>query len=190
MTVQRLYVFFGMVASGKSTLAQRFSRRHRLPYYNTDRVRKELAGLQPTSRNPAGLHEGIYSREFTERTYRAMLARAVEDLDAGENGVVLDGSYGRREDREQVRQTAGGLGAACMFILCRCSDEEVRRRLELRSRDPEAVSDGRWEIYQAQKTGFTQPEELAPDELLVLETDKEVDLLLAKLDADLGMNTP
>ena len=49
---QTLAVFFGMTASGKSTLALAWAKRCQAPYYNTDRVRKELAGLQPTERRP------------------------------------------------------------------------------------------------------------------------------------------
>ena len=68
--------------------------------------------------------------------------------------VVLDGSYSRRADRERVRSMAAGMGVRCVFIFCTCSEKEVRRRLELRARDPEAVSDGRWEIYLHQKQTF------------------------------------
>ncbi|MDW7772917.1 MAG: AAA family ATPase [Desulfobulbaceae bacterium] len=187
--MQRIYIFFGMVASGKSTLARRFADRHQLPYYNTDRVRKELAGLTPTSKKPEAVDQGIYSGEFTRQTYRTMLGNARNDLAAGKNGVVLDGSYHRRQDREQVRQTAADLGAGCMFICCTCSDEEVRRRLDMRARDPQAVSDGRWEIYLVQKKSFEPPDELDSAELTVLNTENDVEQLLAKLDAELAMNT-
>lgn len=185
--MQRVYVFFGMVASGKSTLAQQFAGRHRLPYYNTDRVRKELAGLAPSSRRPEEIDQGIYSVEFTRKTYRTMLEHAVHDLGAGKSGVVLDGTYHRRHDREQVRQKTGDLGAACVFIQCICTDEEVRRRLVIRSRDPEAVSDGRWEVYREQKKKFEVPDELSAGELIILHTENEVAVLLDKLDVELGM---
>jgi hypothetical protein len=184
---QRIYVFFGMVASGKSTLAMEFAGRHDLPYYNTDRVRKELAGLPPTSRHAEEINAGIYSREFTGRTYREMLSRTGNDLAAGKAGVVLDGSYSRRDDREEVRRLARRHEVESIFIHCRCSDEEVKRRLRVRSEDPEAVSDGRWEIYQAQKNSFAPPEELAPGQLLTLETEEGVELLLDRLDDALDM---
>ena len=44
-----LVVFFGMIASGKSTLGQAWSEHCHAPYYNTDRVRKKLLGLRPTA---------------------------------------------------------------------------------------------------------------------------------------------
>lgn len=185
--MQMIYIFFGMVASGKSTLARSFAGRHHIPCYNTDRVRKELAGLTPTSRRPDGMNQGIYSKEFTSKTYQAMLERARKDLVEGKSGVVLDGSYHRRLEREHVRRMAMEVGASCKFIQCRCHDDEVRRRLEKRSRDPKAVSDGRWEIYLAQKKKFEPPDELPPAELFILDTENDVDMLLERLEVGLEM---
>lgn len=180
--MQRVYVFFGMIASGKSTLARCFSDRYDMPCYNTDRVRKELAGLTPTSRRPDGINQGIYTKEFTRRTYQAMLDMTRKDLKSGRSGIVLDGSYHQVQERDHVRRMADELGADWVFIQCICHDDEVKRRLEKRARDPESVSDGRWEIYQSQKNTFEPPDELSPDRLVVLETEKDVDLLLQDLE--------
>jgi len=166
--MQVVLVFFGMIASGKSTLADRFARRHDLLYLNTDRVRKELAGLDPTERRPDGIDQGIYTAEFTRRTYDAMLARTTESLAEG-RGVVLDGSYSRRGERDAVRTCAARAGAPVHFILCTCEDETVAERLALRARDPEAVSDGRWEIYLHQKDNFDWPDD--NEQVLVLHTE-------------------
>jgi len=179
--MQRIYVFFGMVASGKSTLAQSFADRYDMPYYNTDRVRKELAGLTPTSRRPDGINRGIYTSAFSRHTYQVMQDRARKDLQEGQRGVVLDGSYHSRQERDKVRLMADDLGVNWVFIQCVCHDDEVRRRLAKRSRDPESVSDGRWEVYQSQKKTFESPDELPPAGLVVLHTEREVDVLLQSL---------
>lgn len=172
-----LLVFFGLIASGKSTVADAFARRNGMLYLNTDRVRKELAGLAATERRPEGRNQGIYSPEYTERTYQTMLDLAAEQLRQGK-GAVLDGSYSRRSDRDRVLECGVQYGADVRFILCHCSEEEVRRRLELRAHDPLAVSDGRWDIYLQQKKHFENPEELEQDRLLLLDTDEAPDLLL------------
>lgn len=185
--MQKIFVFFGMVASGKSTLAQGFAKRHSFPYYNTDLVRKELAGLKPTSKRPDGFNQGIYSAEFTRRTYQAMLEWAKRDFLAGQSGVVLDGSYLRRPERDRVRRAAADLGIGCTFIQCVCNEAEVRRRLEIRSQDPQAVSDGRWEIYQAQTKTSEPPDELSGAELILLKTEDSVEILLERLAAELNM---
>ncbi len=180
-TVKKIFVFFGMTASGKSTIGQAFAEVHGVPYYNTDRVRKELAGLEVTSRRPDGIGKGIYSAEFTARTYGAMVDNSRRELGRGIGVVVLDGSYSKQVDRKQVVQLAEEVGGEVVFVLCHCSDQEVQRRLSLRSRDPESVSDGRWEIYLHQKETFEYPDELAPEQLFVLDTEQERDVLLSTL---------
>jgi predicted kinase len=181
MSAQVIHVFFGLIASGKSTLAGMFADRQERPYYNTDRVRKELAGLGATERSPDGMDRGIYTPEFTERTYQAMLERTRQDILAGRSGVVLDGSYARRIDRKQVFDLAAEMEVDICFVLCFCSDQEVRRRLAIRARDPEAVSDGRWEIFVVQKQRFEDPDELAPGRLLRLNTEADPEHLLEQV---------
>jgi predicted kinase len=180
-----ILVFFGLIASGKSTLAEAIARSEGMLYLNTDRVRKKLAGIDATERRPDALGQGIYSPEYTERTYQAMLDAAKEQVRQG-GSVVLDGSYSRRKNREGVLECGRQTGAAVYFILCSCSDQEVRRRLELRARDPLAVSDGRWDIYLKQKKSFEQPDELEDSQLLILNTEAEPDLLLLKVRQWLG----
>ena len=177
-----LYVFFGLIASGKSTLSDLFAQKHGWPCYNTDRVRKELAGLAASERRAEGMGQGIYSPEFTKKTYQSLLDRAQNDFKRGVCAVILDGSYGKRTDRRQVRDLARTVGAQIFFILCSCSDDEVKRRLALRARDPNAVSDGRWDIFIKQKESFEFPDELQPNQLILLNTESSPDLLLDRLE--------
>jgi predicted kinase len=186
MEQQTIYIFFGLIASGKSTLAKLFAEEHGFSYYNTDRVRKELAGIAATERRSDGMGQGIYSPEFTEKTYQAMLARTELDLHQGTQGVVIDGSYSKETDRHKVRELADSLSlhgqtVRTLFILCSCSDEETKRRLDLRAQNPEAVSDGRWEIFVRQKEKFTAPDELSPDQLVSIDTEEKLERLLKSL---------
>jgi uncharacterized protein len=180
---QIITVFFGMTASGKSALGMAWADQCQAAYYNTDRVRKELAGLQVSDRRPDDVGQGIYAAAFTEKTYRAMLDHVREDCSKGVRQVVLDGSYSRREDRNQVRSVAGELGARCVFIFCTCPEDEIRRRLELRSRDPQAVSDGRWEIYLHQRQSFEIPDAAYEEDCLRLNTNQPIMAMLKWLSA-------
>lgn len=177
----KIVVFFGLTASGKSTVGQAFARVHGFPYFNTDRVRKELTGLQPTDKRPDGVGQGIYTKTLTRQTYQIMLDRCSDELKHGARGVVLDGSYARRTDRDQVRLTAEFLGADVVFVFCTCTEREVQRRLELRRQDTTAVSDGRMEIYRYQQRSFELPGELAADQLINLNTEDQIDQLLTQL---------
>ena len=176
-----LYIFFGLIASGKSTLAELFAEKQNLPYYNTDRVRKELAGIAGNERRADGMGQGIYTPEFTEKTYQTMLNRAAHDLSKGAIGVVLDGSYSTKTERHKVSEWAASRQAKIRFFLCSCSEKETQRRLTLRSQDPTAVSDGRWEIFVQQREKFEQPDELTPQQIKYIDTEAEPEKLLQKL---------
>lgn len=179
-TTPVLYVFFGMIATGKSTLAQGWARHKRLHCYNSDLVRKELAGISPTDNLRQAVDTGIYSREFSRKTYQALLEKAEAVLQRGES-VILDASYQYIRDRVDIRSLAKKLGCKVYFILCQCSEPEMQRRMDLRALDPAAVSDGRWEIYLQQKKRFELPDELAASELIIIDTQAPLDNLLQEL---------
>ncbi len=180
----RFYVFFGMIAAGKSTLAKAWAARHSLSYHNSDVVRKELAGLAAATRRPEDAAQGIYSPEFSRLTYDELLCRAATDLHQNKK-VVLDAAYLGRLERDEVNALAGSLGLIAHFVLCECSDQVRRERLAIRAGDPQAVSDGRWEIYHRQRDKFQYPVELSGDQLLVINTAQPLERLLNELEATL-----
>ena len=47
----------------------------------------------------------------------------------------------------------------------------MKERIAIRAQDPNAVSDGRWEIYLKQKERFKHPDELDSSELITINTD-------------------
>ncbi|MCI5149833.1 MAG: hypothetical protein D3916_10695 [Candidatus Electrothrix sp. MAN1_4] len=173
-----LYVFFGLIASGKSTLAELFAERQKLPYYNTDRIRKDLAGRAANEHRSDGMGQGIYTPEFTEKTYQDILDKASQDCKQGAAGVVLDGSYSKATDRHKVIELAKILHANVLFVLCSCSEQETRQRLALRAKDPHAVSDGRWEIFVQQREKFEQPNELPLHQITFIDTEADPESLL------------
>jgi hypothetical protein len=176
-----LYVFFGLIATGKSVLARAWADRCHCPYYNSDILRKELAGLEPSARRTEAMTQGIYSSAFSRKTYDTLLERAAADLAAGHREVVLDASYQSRAERDRLREMAVRLGCRLLFILCTCPEEEIRRRLVLRGADPTAVSDGRWEIYSQQRQRFEPPDECGPGEWFALVSVGPVAELLQQL---------
>lgn len=182
-----LVVFFGMTASGKSTLGKAWAAYCNAPYYNTDLVRKELAGLRASDRRPDGVETGIYSHSFTEKTYQALLDRAGEEFAAGTQLVILDGSYSKQRDRDRVRELAAKCGVTSVFVFCTCSEDVVRSRLVQRAQDLEAVSDGRWEIYQHQQSTFERPDVLLEADCLQLNTEQPVKDMVAWLATQIGV---
>ncbi len=176
----QVYVFFGLIAGGKSTLAQAWASRLHIPYYNSDIVRKELAGRADFRAGKQEYGRGIYSDELTRRTYRALLNKAADELANGRS-VILDASYRCRADRDEIRTLKKKYGARVRFILCSCPEAEARARMQKRALDPAAVSDGSWNIYLRQKELFEPPAELQPAEFVTLSTLAPADVLVDRL---------
>ena len=175
-----VYVFFGMIATGKSTLAEAWARHKQVCCYSSDRVRKELAGIIPTDSQRESVDSGIYTKAFSQKTYKVMLERAGDILKQG-NSVIVDASYQYAHDRQDVRKLARDLNSQVCFILCQCPETEMQRRMDLREKDPAAVSDGRWEIYLKQKKRFEPPDELSASELVIIDTNSSLEKLLEEL---------
>lgn len=172
-----LVVFFGMVATGKSYLASAWAGERGIPYYNSDRVRKSLAGVAAEQTQQEGMEQGIYGPEFTRRTYDCLFQYAWSHLQEQDSFcVVLDGSYQSVAERHRLRSACAGR-VRLLMVHCVCSEAVVKKRLQIRSSDPHAVSDGNWEIYCSQKRRFQgfSPEE----EVLEIDTDAPLCELMA-----------
>ena len=178
-----LLVFFGMIATGKSYLASAWAQQYDLPYYNSDRVRKELAGLRPESDQKEEVDKGIYTPEFSRRTYDTLIEKARHSFVQHKSGcVVLDGSYQALAERNLVRDQFQDI-VDIVFVHCTCSERVVQQRLAIRANDPNAVSDGNWEIYQAQKKRF---ESLTGDEYAIsIDTDAPLNTLVEQVNLKL-----
>ena len=174
-----LVVIFGLMGSGKTTLARALGQARGWPVIESDRVRKALAGLAPGDRAELPFGQGIYGKEFSDRTYAEMLRLAARHLAAG-SGVILDASFKRAYDRERARLLAREHQEPVLFVYCACPPEEARRRLGIRLTDPQAVSDGRVELFEAQARDFDPP---GPEDqpLLRLNTDRELPAVVEDL---------
>lgn len=174
-----LLVFFGMIATGKSYLASAWAAKYGVPYYNSDRLRKELAGALRGTGQGEAFGQGIYSPEFSRRTYDALIERAATHFQEGDSPcVVLDGSYQALAERDLLRQR---FGTQCRLIFVHCSCEEaiIKERLKVRASDPKAVSDGTWDIYLAQKQAFQAP--FALEQIIEIDTDGSVTELIGRV---------
>lgn len=174
-------VIFGLIATGKTTLARALGQSQGWPVIHSDVVRKTLAGLSPTSRVPVNFGAGIYSEEFSRRTYQEMLRQARQYLEA-EPAIILDGSYKRARDRLQVLELAKEFGAQVVFIYCTCSSAEVQRRLSQRRHNLQAISNGRVELLTAQQQDFDPLDDLPACLLLHLETGRPLATVLRELE--------
>lgn len=147
--VRVLVVVSGLSGSGKSTVAAALAERTGFAHLNSDRVRKQLAGLAPTDRGGPDL----YTSARNAATYAAMYAAAAEALAAG-RGAILDATFQRRIHRDQAAAVAAAAGAPVLFVECRADDAVIRQRLAERATRDDDPSDADWEVYRRQRRAY------------------------------------
>jgi hypothetical protein len=165
----------GFSGSGKSTLARALSQRLGMLVSNSDIVRKTLAGK--AGRYQVPLHADIYSPAFTEKTYAKMARDAEKQILLGK-GAILDATFGRKAQRRKIVQLAAKYKVPLLLIHCSSDEVTTERRLRHRTAQGADVSDGRWEIYVAQKAVYEPLNEFPPEHVLELETDAPIEQLV------------
>ncbi|MFJ2924109.1 AAA family ATPase [Streptomyces massasporeus] len=122
----------GLPGSGKSTLSGALADRLGVTLLSSDRLRKELAGIPAEQPAGAAYGEGLYSPEWTTRTYAALLDRASALLSQGES-VVLDATWHDAGQREAALSVAERAHADLVALHCRVPGEVTAARLATRA---------------------------------------------------------
>lgn len=154
----------GQMGTGKTTLARALCRELGWMALSSDVTRKQLAGVPVDSLYPEAFGAGLYSAEWTARTYASLRDQAARTLAEGRS-VIVDASFARRDDRRMLAGAAAGTGARVIFLECRCPADvalaRLERRWERRAREDTRpaderaeASDGRPAIYAAQAAAW------------------------------------
>jgi aminoglycoside phosphotransferase family enzyme/predicted kinase len=154
--VPRLFAVGGLPGTGKSVLASAWARRLGAACLDSDVIRKKLARRQGARGGRREWLSGIYTREWTERTYGEMIGRAEALLREGRT-VVLDATFNRRHFRRLAAAAARRNRARCVTVECTCPPAMVRKRIEGRSRGGSSVSDADWRVYLEMKKIYAPP---------------------------------
>lgn len=128
----RLLLVGGLPGSGKTTLAGLLADELGAVLLSSDRLRKELADLDPVRHAPAAYRSGIYTPEHTERTYAELLRRAEELLSRGES-VVLDASWSAAEARDLASKVAERSHSTLSLLHCTVPATIAEARLRART---------------------------------------------------------
>ncbi len=128
----RLVLVGGLPGSGKSTVSEALADRLGAVLLSSDRVRKELAGLDPETDAAAGYQQELYRREHTERTYAALADRAETALALG-TPVVLDASWTSASHRETAARAASRTSSELTGLWCSVPDAVAAERIRGRS---------------------------------------------------------
>lgn len=139
-----LVLIGGLPGSGKSTLAHGLAERGHFKVIRSDVVRKQLAGLDPNTSARGEFNEGIYTPEWTARTYAECLEQAKRSLFEGER-VIVDASFADEGHRREFMVVGKDLCVPTLFLLCKSSPEVTRERLKSRKGD---ASDADHDTYE------------------------------------------
>lgn len=174
----------GIIATGKSTIAELIARERSAPIVDADRTRKFMLGARPTDRLHTGAWKGAYDPSFTGDVYAEVLRRADVVLQSG-RPVILDASFRSRELRQKARELAHRRGVPFRFVECVADPELCRARLRARARTA-SVSDGRLEIFDDFVRSYepvSTADGFAPEEAIVLDTGQPLHETTKKLRA-------
>ncbi|MBI5748568.1 MAG: AAA family ATPase [Nitrospinae bacterium] len=180
-----LIAFAGLIGTGKSTLSGLLSKKLDIPIISSDIVRKELSGISPAEHKYEDFEKGIYSKEWTDKTYTEIIKRAYNILMKG-SSVIIDASLKKKSQRKLILGLAVEMGIRFFIIETICKDEEIKKRLNYRLKSKRATSDGRLEIYDKQKIDFDvidDPELVSGDRdsHIIVDTTEPVDVCIEKI---------
>ncbi|MCF8106859.1 MAG: AAA family ATPase [Desulfohalobiaceae bacterium] len=165
-----LILVCGLMGTGKSTLARNIGPYLGAEIIKSDAVRKELLGIPEAEEHHTTFGKGIYSPEISKLTYARLFTQAAKHLRAGRS-VILDASFKRQRDRQEAQQTADDFGARFLVLECTCRRQTAEKRLMHREHQANEASDGRRELFQAQRDDFEPIREFSPEIHLRIDTD-------------------
>lgn len=153
-----LFITCGLMGSGKSTLTAQLAFELGIASFNSDEVRKQLAGLSPCTPVRDAFGGGLYDRQSTEATYAELRRLAESQLQNG-SSVIIDASFMHKNQRTPFILLAKRLSVPLVILHVVCSETELKRRLHERETEATSVSDGRVELLALQAAGFEAPDE-------------------------------
>jgi len=176
-----LLITSGLVGTGKTTIARVLGRRLGLVVVSSDATRKQLAGIPVIEHRYERLGAGIYSPEFTRRTYAEMFKRAREILWSGDS-VILDASFTSAEYRLRARELAEEANADFAVVECTAPEDILRERLVRRQRE-RSISDARQDVLDLQKGLFAPVSEVPDDRHIVVDTSQPVHKVIEEIES-------
>ena len=168
-----VYVVFGRIGSGKSTVAAELAGQKGGIILNTDAIRKKMAGLDIYQDAGADAEEGIYTPEMTRKVYTALQNHAVTCVEYGHNAII-DATYWNSEARADLYSFFNSKNIPIRFVQASCDEKVILERVQEREKG-ESVSDADTGTIQALQSRFQEPGEEIPSDILdVVDTGGDV----------------
>jgi aminoglycoside phosphotransferase family enzyme/predicted kinase len=151
-TVRRrpsLLLTCGYSGSGKTWLSRALATGLHALHLRSDVERKRLAGLGAMDDSRSPEDGGIYTPEYTRRTYDRLHDCAEDALRGGEC-IIVDAAFLKRAERERMLCLADRLGVRAAILHCVAPDEVLRERVSSRSRAANDASEAGLATLQRQ----------------------------------------
>lgn len=156
-----LAITYGVSGSGKTTLAQHIVEKTGAIRIRSDVERKRLAGIPITIRtNSAELNTGIYSPEFSAKTYQHLAELAQQIIAAG-YPVIIDAAFLKHNQRQLFITLAQQLNVPFYIYPCELPAEILQQRIRDRLQKNTDSSDGTERVMMMQQEAL---EALSNDE--------------------------
>ncbi len=143
----------GLPGTGKSTVAAGLAKGAGYHWIRADVVRKELAGLSASEDAAAPFGKGIYTEEWTERTYARCVELAREALLEGDR-VVVDATFRSESRRSPFEALASELRTPLRLLICESPPAITRERIRARVGGP---SDAGVAVYDRAASEWGMP---------------------------------
>jgi aminoglycoside phosphotransferase family enzyme/predicted kinase len=144
-----LAITHGVSGSGKTWGSQAVIERTNAIRVRSDVERKRLAGVDPLAKTGSGLQDGIYSPEFSVRTYERLATLAASVLAAGFPALV-DATFLKRFERERFRALAERLQVPLVILQLTADEATCRQRVRSRAASGADPSEATEEILTRQ----------------------------------------
>lgn len=166
-----LVLMHGASGSGKSWLSARLVPELHAVRVRSDLERKRLAGIAASQPAAAPVRQGIYSPEFSHRTYGRLLECAEYCLSAGLN-VIVDAAFLDTTDRELFRQLAKRSSVPCFIVSCQADPVTLAARVLERSARRRDASDADLSVLDAQLREIAPFETAEQGCVIAVDTEK------------------
>jgi uncharacterized protein len=182
---QRLVMVTGLSGSGKSVLAGVLAARLGCVMLSTDMLRRELFDVTP---HREAIDQGKYAADARGRVYEELELQARGFLEQ-RRPVLIDGTYIERVQRDPIIRLARSHQISLLLVECTAPDEVVKQRQQQREGQDWTTSEGRWEVYLAQKARLEPATELPDAERIAVDTTTALDLQIEAVLSKLGVSS-
>ena len=145
-----LMITHGFSGSGKSSASGELLKSFPLVRVRSDVERKRLAGLNARSDSGSLPMSGIYTGDFSAKTYAYLLSLARSLLQAGQT-VLVDATFLKSDQRRQFAQLAAELGSSFLILDFQVPMSELEKRVVARSKRASDPSEANAEVLNLQR---------------------------------------